>query len=243
LLETELFGHVKGAFTGAHRKRKGRFELADGGTIFLDEVGEMSPATQVKLLRVLQDGSFEPVGSEHTVRVNARVISATNKQIEEEVSAGRFRKDLYYRLCVMPIMVLPLRDRKGDIPHLIEYFLDQFFEEAEGRQITLSSTALSILRSHTWPGNVRELINAIKFALVKCQGRRIEPEHLPPTLHPYKANLKIARQRESKLEIPAVAEALAKTGGNKLRTAEILGVSRSTLYRFFARQDNFSTGS
>ncbi len=243
LLETELFGHVKGAFTGAHQKRKGRFELADGGTIFLDEVGELSPATQVKLLRVLQDGSFEPVGSEHTVRVNARVISATNKQIEEEVLAGRFRKDLYYRLCVMPIIVLPLRDRREDIPHLVEHFFDQFFEEAGEKKITLSSAALSILMSHTWPGNVRELINAIKFALVKCQGHRIEPEHLPPTLHPYMANLNITRQRESKLKPAAVAEALAKTGGNKLRTAEILGVSRSTLYRFFERQDNYPASS
>jgi DNA-binding NtrC family response regulator len=143
----------------------------------------------------------------------------------------------------MPIIVLPLRDRREDIPHLVEHFFDQFFEEAGEKNITLSSSALSILMSHTWPGNVRELINAIKFALVKCQGHRIEPEHLPPTLHPYMVNLNISRQRESKLKTAAVAEALAKTGGNKLRTAEILGVSRSTLYRFFAKQDNYSAGS
>jgi len=128
LLETELFGHVKGSFTGAHRDRKGRFKLADGGTIFLDEVGELSPATQVKLLRVLQDGSFEPVGSEHTMRVNARVISATNKKLEEEVLTGRFRNDLYYRLCVMPIVIDPLRDRPEDIPLLVEYFIDKFLQ-------------------------------------------------------------------------------------------------------------------
>ncbi len=236
LLESELFGHVKGSFTGAHRDRKGRFELADDGTIFLDEVGELSPATQVKLLRVLQDGSFEPVGSERTVRVNARVISATNKKLEEEVLAGRFRNDLYYRLCVMPIIIHPLRDRPEDIPLLVEYFLDQFSEETRGRKVTFSDTALSILRSHPWPGNVRELINTIKFALVKRRGNRIKPEHLPPTLLPYMANHLAIRHRESKLKTDSVLEALAQTGGNKVRTAETLGVSRSTLYRFFAKQ-------
>jgi len=236
LLETELFGHVKGSFTGAHRDRKGRFELADGGTIFLDEVGELSPATQVKLLRVLQDGSFEPVGSERTVRVNARVISATNKKLEEEVPAGRFRNDLYYRLCVMPIIIHPLRDRAEDIPLLVEHFIDQFSEETRGKKVAFSDTALSILRSHTWPGNVRELINTIKFALVKCQGNRIAPEHLPPTLLTYLANHPAIRHRESKLKTDSVFEALAKTSGNKVQAAETLGVSRSTLYRFFAKQ-------
>jgi transcriptional regulator with GAF, ATPase, and Fis domain len=179
LLETELFGHVKGAFTGAHRDRKGRFELADGGTIFLDEVGELSPTTQVKLLRVLQDGCFEPVGSEHTVRVNVRVISATNKKLEEEMAAGRFREDLYYRLCVMPIFILPLRDRKEDIPLLVEHFMVQFSEETWGRKITFSDKALSILMDHIWPGNVRELINTMQFAIAKCHGQKIKPEHLP----------------------------------------------------------------
>jgi DNA-binding NtrC family response regulator len=192
---------------------------------------------------VLQDGSFEPVGSERTVRVNARVISATNKKLEDEMLAGRFRNDLYYRLCVMPIIIHPLRDRSEDIPLLVEYFIDQFSEETRGKKIAFSDTALSILMSHPWPGNVRELINTIKFALVKRQGNRINPEHLPPTFLPYMANLNITRQRESKLKPADVADALAKTGGNKLRTAEILGVSRSTLYRFFARQNNSSAGS
>jgi len=236
LLETELFGHVKGSFTGAHRDRKGRFDLADGGTIFLDEVGELSPATQVKLLRVLQDGSFEPVGSERTMRVNARVISATNKKLEDEMLAGRFRNDLYYRLCVMPIIIHPLRDRPEDIPLLVEYFLDQFSEETQGQKIAFSDTALSILMSHTWPGNVRELINTVKFALVKRQGNRIKPEDLPPTLLPYMVNHLAIRHRESKLKTDSVLEALAKSGGNKVRAAETLGVSRSTLYRFFAKQ-------
>jgi len=243
LLETELFGHVKGSFTGAHRDRKGRFELADGGTIFLDEVGELSPVTQVKLLRVLQDGSFEPVGSERTVRVNARVVSATNKKLEAEVLAGRFRNDLYYRLCVMPIIIDPLRDRPEDIPLLVEYFLDKFSEETRPKQITFSDAAIAILRSHPWPGNVRELMNTIKFALVKHQGNRIKPEHLPPTLLPYMGNHLAIRHRESKLKTDSVLEALAKTGGNKVRAAETLGVSRSTLYRFFAKQGIDSTGS
>ncbi len=242
LLESELFGHVKGAFTGAHRNRKGRFELADGGTIFLDEVGELSPTTQVKLLRVLQDGCFEPVGSEHTVRVNVRVISATNKKLAEEMVAGRFREDLYYRLCVMPIIILPLRDRREDIPLLVEHFNSQFSEEAWGKKVTFSDTALSILMSHTWPGNVRELINIMKFTLAKCHGQKIKPEHLPPTLHINMSRLYSSGHREPKLHPTDVVEALKKASGNKCRTAEILGVSRSTLYRFFAKQEKSSTG-
>jgi len=240
LLESELFGHIKGAFTGAHRDRKGRFELADGGTVFLDEIGELSPAMQVKLLRVLQDGSFEPVGSERTTKVNIRVISATNKNLEDEMLAGRFRKDLYYRLCVMPIMVSPLRERREDIPILIEYFLDRYSEEIPPKQIRLSPSALSILMNHSWPGNVRELQNIVQFALVKHRGTRIEPEHLPPILQAYMANTSLPRHRESNLKPAVVFKALAKTNGNRLRAAELLGVSRSTLYRFFSNHCNNS---
>ncbi|MGW8301148.1 MAG: sigma-54 interaction domain-containing protein [Desulfobacterales bacterium] len=236
LLETELFGHVKGAFTGAHRDRKGRFEIADGGTIFLDEVAELKPDIQVKLLRVLEDGSFEPVGSEKTIRVNVRVISATNKKLEEEVTAGRFRQDLYYRLCVMPIVILPLRDRSEDLPLLVEHFITQFSEETKEGKIVLCNTALDILQSHPWPGNVRELINTIKFALVKCNGSRIKPEHLPPTLQLNISRLYPLQVRESKLHAADVVKALKKAKGNKCRAAQILGVSRSTLYRFFANQ-------
>jgi len=241
LLESELFGHVKGAFTGAHRDRKGRFELADGGAIFLDEVGELSPTTQVKLLRVLQDGSFEPVGSEHTMRVNVRVISATNKKLAEEMVAGRFRDDLYYRLSAMPILILPLRDRREDIPLLIEHFMAQFSEQSWGKKIGFSDTALSILISHDWPGNVREMINTIKFALAKCHGQKIKPEHLPPTLQVNISMLYNPPHREPKLHTFDVVNALKKAGGNKCRAAEILGVSRSTLYRFFAKQGGNST--
>jgi len=241
LLESELFGHVKGAFTGAHRDRKGRFELADGGTIFLDEVGELSPTTQVKLLRVLQDGSFESVGSEHTVRVNVRVISATNKKLAKETVAGRFREDLYYRLCAMPILILPLRDRKEDIPLLVEHFMAQFSENAWGKKIAFSDAALSILISHSWPGNVRELINTMKFALAKCNGQKINPEHLPPTLRINMSMLYSSPHREPKLHSIDVVKALKKAGGNKCRAAKILGVSRSTLYRFFTKQKGSST--
>jgi transcriptional regulator with PAS, ATPase and Fis domain len=236
LLETELFGHVKGAFTGAHRDRKGRFEIADGGTIFLDEVAELKPDIQVKLLRVLEDGSFEPVGSEKNIRVNVRVISATNKKLEEEISTGRFRQDLFYRLCVMPIVILPLRDRSEDLPLLVEHFITQFSEETQDEKIALCDTALDILKSHPWPGNVRELINTIKFALVKCKGSRIKPEHLPPTLQLNISKLYPLQARESKLHTTDVVNALKKAKGNKCRAAEILGVSRSTLYRFFAKQ-------
>ena len=234
LLESELFGHIKGAFTGAHRDRKGRFELADGGTVFLDEIGELSPAMQVKLLRVLQDGSFEPVGSDHTTTVNIRVISATNKELEKEVLAERFRKDLYYRLCVMPIMISSLRERREDVPILIDHFLDRYSEEIPPKKIKLFPSALSILMAHSWPGNVRELQNVIQFALVKTRGVRIEPEHLPPVLHAYMANTSLPRPRESNLKTAEVFKALAKTKGNRLRAAELLGISRSTLYRFFS---------
>jgi transcriptional regulator with PAS, ATPase and Fis domain len=234
LLESELFGHKKGSFTGAHRDRKGRFELADGGTVFLDEIGELSPAMQVKLLRVLQDGSFEPVGSEHTTKVNIRVISATNKNLGDEVLAGRFRKDLYYRLCVMPIMIIPLRERREDIPFLIDHFIHRYAEEIPAKKIRVSPSALSILMAHSWPGNVRELQNVIQFALVKTRGARIEPEHLPPVLQAYMANTGLPRHRESNLKTAEVFKALAKTKGNRLRAAELLGISRSTLYRFFS---------
>jgi len=243
LLESELFGHVKGAFTGAIREKKGRFELADGGTIFLDEVGELSPATQVKLLRVLQDGSFERVGDEHTIRVDARVISATNKNLEQEVAAGRFRLDLYYRLCVMPVILPPLRNRQGDIPLLAKRFLVHYSEESLGKKLTLSPMVLSIFRHHTWPGNVRELQNALQFACVKCQGHMIEPKHLPSNLQSTMSRPPTVRRREPKLQPIAVADALKKAGGNKRQAAQILGVSRSTLYRFFARQDNNLAGS
>lgn len=240
VLESELFGHVKGAFTGAIRDKKGYFELADGGTIFLDEVGEMSPNTQVKLLRVLQDGRFERVGSEKTIQMDVRVISATNKKLEREVATGRFRKDLYYRLCVIPITLPPLRERRGDIPLLVEHFLSHYTQGPEHKNTILIPTALSILMAHSWPGNIRELQNVLQFALIKSGGHLIEPEHLCPPLSeviPSSSTLMV-QNRGQKLNVANVTKALKKTDGNRKRAAAILGVSRSTLYRFFDRQEN-----
>ena len=232
LLESELFGHVKGAFTGSVRDRKGRFELADGGTIFLDEVADLSVAMQVKLLRVLQEGTFERVGGEKTVTVDVRVVSATNKNLEEEVAAGRFREDLFYRLCVVPIVVPPLRERIEDVPLLVEHFLSRESVSSSGRQVAVSGEVMSLLMAYRWPGNVRELQNALQFAWIKCKGAEIEPAHLPANLRHVVEIGQVVGKRSKKLTATAVAEALAQTDGNKSEAAKHLGVSRATLYRF-----------
>jgi PAS domain S-box-containing protein len=235
LLESELFGHVKGAFTGAIRDKKGRFELADGGTIFLDEIGDISPAMQVKLLRVLQEGRFEQVGSEKTIKVNVRVISATHRDLIKEMAAGKFREDLFYRLSVVPLTLPPLRERRTDIPLLANHFLKLY---ANGKPITFSPDALDFMLGYNWPGNVRELQNWIQFALIKCKGGTILQEHLPPIalkamptpgggsalVHPSKG--------KQRLTLQIVRETLEKVGGNKVEAARALGVSRATLYRF-----------
>jgi PAS domain S-box-containing protein len=230
LLESELFGHVKGSFTGAIRDKKGRFELADGGTIFLDEIGDISPGMQVKLLRVLQEGTFERVGSEETQKVHVRVISATNKDLSTEIAAGRFREDLYYRLSVVPLWLPPLRDRRTDIPLLAEHVLSQALAGARRKDTGLSSEAMDLIMSYDWPGNVRELQNWIQFALVKCKGPMILPEHLPP-MRTSQARKPTVRRRR-KLDAETVRLALLRSGGNKVQASEILGVSRATLYRF-----------
>jgi len=236
LLESELFGHVKGAFTGALYNKKGRFELADGGTIFLDEVAELSPEMQVKFLRVLQDGGFERVGDERTQRVDVRVISATNMDLEQAVATGKFRKDLYYRLCVMPIHILPLRQRRGDIELLANHFLRIFCEDAYRSGAQFSPRTLAFMQSHDWPGNCREMQNVIQYALVKCRGDSIEPEHLPPTIFKAGPNMLVRNHQGPKINEQQVIEALQKAGGNRRQAAEMLGISRSTLYRFFDRQ-------
>jgi len=236
LLESEMFGHVKGAFTGALYDKKGRFEIAHGGTLFLDEVAELSPSMQVKFLRALQDGRFERVGSTQAKQVDMRVISATNVSLEKAVASGAFRKDLYYRLCVMPVTIPPLRERPGDIELLAKHFLRQFSEASYFTDVHLSPQTLSLFKKYDWPGNCRELQNVIQFALVKCRGDTIEPEHLPESLFEGGSNGFVTRRRDAKLDEQAVISALQKAGGNKRKAADILGVSRSSLYRFFERQ-------
>jgi DNA-binding NtrC family response regulator len=179
LFEAELFGHVRGAFTDAREAREGRFAAADGGTLFLDEIGTIGPAEQVKLLRVLQDGEFEPVGSDRTRKVDARVLAATNLDLLAAMREGRFREDLYYRLNVVEIRVPPLRQRGDDVIVLAERFLERFAEKNRREVEGFSARAYAALRAHAWPGNVRELENAIERAVILCRGKVIEPEHLP----------------------------------------------------------------
>ncbi len=182
LLESELFGHEKGSFTGAVTARRGKFEAAHGGTIFLDEIGEMSPMLQSKLLRILQDQTFDRIGGNQSITVDVRVIAATNKNLEEEVKKGRFREDLYYRLNVVYIQIPPLRNRKEDIIPLIEYFLTKYSSEVKSETIGISKAVVDILLNYDWPGNVRELENVIERSIVFSGGKTIVPEHLPVTL-------------------------------------------------------------
>jgi len=231
LIESELFGHVKGAFSGAIRDKKGRFELADGGTIFLDEISELPKLMQVKLLRFLQEGTLEKVGGEKTVSVDVRVISATNKDLKQEVQEGRFREDLFYRLNVIPITVPPLRDRKTDIPLLVDHFLRQVRSQANDREFKISEEALSMMLDYSWPGNVRELQNCVQFSIVRCKNGLIRPKDLPLELRQFMpAATKQGPAR--KLDPLSVKTALIKTGGNKVQAAKQLGVGRATLYRF-----------
>jgi len=231
LIESELFGHVKGAFSGALRDKKGRFELADKGTIFLDEIAELSRQMQVKLLRFLQDGMFEKVGGENTVHVNVRVISATNKDLKKEVQQKTFRKDLFYRLNVIPIHLPPLRERRNDIPLLVDHFLKEAGERHKNMPPKISKEAISVMMGYHWPGNVRELQNTVQFAIVNCGGNTIFPKDLPMELKDQSV-LGPSRGTSRKLNVENVKSALIKTGGNKARAARLLGVGRATLYRF-----------
>jgi len=235
VLESELFGHVRGAFTGAVRDRKGRFELADGGTLFLDEVAELTPNMQVKLLRVLQDGTFQRVGGEKTVRVDVRLVSATNYDLRERVRQGQFREDLFYRLCVVPINLPPLRERRNDIPLLLNHFIERFGREQKDPICEITPDALHFLIDYPWPGNIRELQNALQYAFVKCKSDSIHIEHLPPEIVSFSARQTTAVspiRRRGKLNFSQVRQALERAKGNKVKAAKALGVGRATLYRF-----------
>jgi transcriptional regulator with PAS, ATPase and Fis domain len=238
LLESELFGHVKGAFTGALRDKKGRFELAHRGTLFLDEIGDMPKSVQVKLLRVLQEGTFERVGGERTLTADVRLISAANRDLKREVSNGNFRDDLYYRVNVVPVFLPPLRKRKQDIPLLSEHFLKIAGDEGQ-KNGGVSKNAMAMMIDYSWPGNVRELQSAIRFAIVKSRGGMIQPEHLPLELKSSES-VKHSRGPKRKLNGPTVRKALIQSGGNKAKAARILGVGRATLYRFLADRPDLS---
>ena len=232
LIESELFGHVKGAFSGAVRDKKGRFELADSGTVFLDEVAELSLHMQVRLLRFLQEGTLERVGGERTVSVNVRLISATNRDLKKEVAKGRFREDLFYRLNVIPIHIPPLRERKNDIPLLAGHFLKEAGERYQQEPLSVSNEALSMLLEYPWPGNVRELQNAIQFAIVKHRGKVISQLDLPLEIREYKMTCSPAKGPSLRLDRDLVTTALKQAGGNKAKAARILNIGRATLYRF-----------
>lgn len=232
LIESELFGHVRGAFSGAVKDKKGRFELAEGGTIFLDEIGELSKDMQVKLLRFLQEGTFDKVGGEKTISADVRVISATNRNLKKEVQNNTFREDVYYRLNVIPVVLPPLRDKKNDIPLLVSHFLKRIAHMHQGKVPEFSQEAISAMMQYHFPGNVRELENAVQYAIVRSRGKVIMPEHLPMEFSGMNTDTSSRRGPSKKLDAQSVLEALAKTGDNKSKAARLLGVGRATLYRF-----------
>jgi two-component system response regulator HydG len=230
-----LFGHEKGAFTGAATRRQGRFQMAHQGSILLDEIGEMSPATQAKILRVLQEREFEPIGSTQTIKVDTRVISATNKNLEEEIKQGRFREDLFYRINVVTIEVPPLRERHEDIPLLADFFLKRFAEKNRRVLKGFTPRAMDLLMRYDWSGNVRELENVVERAVIMARGEMITPMEFPENLKELDQELKesridIAAGRSLKeVEKEMILRTLEETGGNRTHAADILGISRRTL--------------
>ncbi|MCW5971600.1 MAG: sigma-54-dependent Fis family transcriptional regulator [Blastocatellales bacterium] len=235
LIESELFGHIKGAFTGATQARRGKFERADGGTIFLDEVGDMSLKTQAKVLRALEEQRFEPVGSESAVTVDVRVIAATNKKLEAEIEAGRFRADLFYRLNVIPFEIPPLRERLEDVPLLVEHFNGEFSRANKRRAKEFAPSAIEKMRTHLWPGNVRELRNTVERVIIMHAGSRVDADDLPmlggdaPPAASY--NFDSYREASETYEREYILRKLSEAEGNVTRTAEIMGIDRSHLYR------------
>lgn len=241
LLESELFGYKRGAFTGAVRDKPGRFALADGGTLLLDEIGDVTPAMQVKLLRVLQEKQFEPLGATASQRVDVRVIAATHRSLSERVAAGQFREDLYYRLKVIRLRLPPLAERREDIPLLAEHFMERL-RARTGKQIDhLSPEAIEALMQHDFPGNVRELENVLEHAFILCRGRCLEPRHLPAEVRPSApVQLEPAPPRTegpplARAEAAIIREALRRNRGNRGQTAEELRIDKSTLWRKMRR--------
>jgi two-component system response regulator HydG len=231
LLESELFGHEKGAFTGASRRRAGRFEQADGGTVFLDEIGEISQTAQIKLLRVLQSQKFERIGGEQTLAVDVRILAATNKNLVEQVKAGQFREDLFYRLNVIPIQLPPLRERQNDTPLLAQHFLRTFAERQKKGLQDFSTEAMRIILNYRWPGNVRELENTIEHAVVLAKGSAVEAVDLPPLVIGSRTQATPAASKTiTDTEARLLREVLEECNWNKTEAAQRLGISRSTLY-------------
>lgn len=239
LIESELFGHEKGAFTGADKARKGKFELADQSTLFLDEIGDMSLKTQAKILRILQEQRFERVGGTKTIHVDVRVIAATNKDLGQEILAGRFRQDLFYRLNVFPLSVPPLRERAQDIPELIGFFSARMVEEHNLRPVRLTSKALDVLKTYAWPGNVRELKNFVERIFILYPGQEVDAAMLPPEYRARTANggsdpleeLTDFKEARARFEERFLRRSLARSDGNISRLAESIGLERTYLYR------------
>ena len=236
LLESELFGHVKGAFTGAIKNRPGKFELAERGTIFLDEIGDMSTDLQVKVLRVLEENEFEPVGGSKTIKANVRVIAATHRDLEEEVQKGNFREDLFYRLYVIPMALPPLKEKKSDLPLLVSHFLDLFCQEKKRDSVTISNEALEIFMNYSWPGNVRELKNLIERLVVLSESYEITPRDLPKKLKTIeRPEISVSTEgvdfntAVTEYEKALIINALEKTNWVKNKAADFLQIKRTTL--------------
>jgi two-component system nitrogen regulation response regulator NtrX len=235
LIESELFGYEKGAFTGADKPKKGKFDFANGGTLFLDEVGDMGSEAQAKILRILQERSFHRVGGNEPVEVNVRVIAATNKNLEEEIKAGRFREDLYYRLNVIPFRVPPLRQRKEDIPLLVDYFGDQFIRHGGYRRKTFSDGAIELMRNHAWPGNVRELRNFVERVYILTPGDFVDVHDLKfaglQDQTDSGGELMTFREARARFEKEFLVQKISENNGNISKTAEVIGLERSYLHR------------
>ncbi len=235
LLESELFGHIKGAFTGAVEDKVGRFEMADGGSILLDEIGDISARIQLKLLRVIQEKEFERVGESKPLRVDVRIMATTNRNLKELVRLKRFREDFYYRLKVVEVRLPPLRERISDIPLLVEHFCKVFKRSFNKPIEGVTDEVIRILSTYSWPGNVRELEHAIEHAYVLCRDRFITLDHLPPDIREYDNDSTCLAQKTEPLDIETILKALEKTGGNKSKAARLLGINRRTIYRKLSR--------